>query len=242
MLELQISYKGVVTETIPLPLTAGDTFTMKTAGMFCEDDIVAEVSPTSRLPVEYQEVEYLESTGAQYVNSGIIPKAAPIIRQKNVKWITIGDYDRGYMLAAVDGSLIFDVSIDPAGVVIGNYIRYGSRSRNCSEINAGVLRGLFYLRAEIEFGPVVKAYNTAIYTASNYDFSNNSQAILLTRGRNAPSLQFGESEIEINGEIVFLGVPCYRKSDLKTGMYDLILNTFIERTGTAEFIVGPDVN
>lgn len=37
-------------------------------------------------------------------------------------------------------------------------------------------------------------------------------------------------------------IPCYRKSDNKPGMYDIVNNVFYTNAGTGEFIVGPDIN
>ena len=37
-------------------------------------------------------------------------------------------------------------------------------------------------------------------------------------------------------------VPCYRKSDNKPGMYDLVNNVFYTNQGGGDFTVGPDVN
>ena len=36
-------------------------------------------------------------------------------------------------------------------------------------------------------------------------------------------------------------IPCYRKSDNKTGMYDLVTDTFFANAGTGEFTVGNNV-
>jgi hypothetical protein len=35
-------------------------------------------------------------------------------------------------------------------------------------------------------------------------------------------------------------VPCYRKSDNKPGMYDIVRNQLYTNQGSGEFIVGPD--
>lgn len=41
--------------------------------------------------------------------------------------------------------------------------------------------------------------------------------------------------------LIFDGVPCYRKSDHKTGLYDLVGQAFVPNSGTEEFILGQNV-
>jgi len=36
-------------------------------------------------------------------------------------------------------------------------------------------------------------------------------------------------------------IPCYRRSDLKPGMYDTVNNVFYTNSGSGEFILGPVV-
>ena len=45
-----------------------------------------------------------------------------------------------------------------------------------------------------------------------------------------------------NDELVRDLVPCYRKADNKTGLYDVVTQTFFANNGTGEFSVGNDVN
>lgn len=41
--------------------------------------------------------------------------------------------------------------------------------------------------------------------------------------------------------MIFDGVPCYRKSDNKTGLYDIVGNSFVPNNGPTEFVLGPNV-
>ena len=38
--------------------------------------------------------------------------------------------------------------------------------------------------------------------------------------------------------LLFDGIPCYRISDNKTGMYDVVSQTFFTNNGTGEFVIG----
>lgn len=54
--------------------------------------------------------------------------------------------------------------------------------------------------------------------------------------------QIHDFKLSRGTDVVLHLVPCYRKSDNKPGMYDLINDVFYTNAGTGEFIVGPDVN
>lgn len=41
--------------------------------------------------------------------------------------------------------------------------------------------------------------------------------------------------------LIFYGVPCYRKTDNKTGLYDVVNKVFAPNNGSSEFYVGPRV-
>jgi len=49
------------------------------------------------------------------------------------------------------------------------------------------------------------------------------------------------SKIYDNGTLVRNMIPCYRRSDLKPGMYDTVNNVFYTNSGSGEFILGPVV-
>ena len=46
---------------------------------------------------------------------------------------------------------------------------------------------------------------------------------------------------ESNGIPIANFIPCYRKSDFKPGMYDLISKTFFINAGSGEFVIGPEI-
>ena len=199
-----------------------------------------------RLPSEYQEVEYLESTGVEYIDTEII-----------------ADDTTGFF---IDGRKKIGTSTDD--VIIGS--RSGTNSRFWADIgrisvqnNRFLLGWNGYHNTNIDIGTnrfsisvnynndrkvyvngVENAVGTNaltnplyVQTASIYLFAANNQ---------------GSASGPINGQIFVCRItrgsvlsadfiPCYRKSDSKPGMYDLVSGEFFTNQGTGEFLVGNDV-
>ena len=62
-----------------------------------------------------------------------------------------------------------------------------------------------------------------------------------TSGRTANKVKIWKASIIQEGKLERNFIPCYRKSDFKPGMYDLVYGVFYPNVGTNEFIIGPVV-
>lgn len=240
ILQLQLRYKGSTIFERALPPTIGDTFVLETAGKYCEDDISAEV--VSSLPSTYQAVEYLESTGTQYINSGI---------SLNDKDFVIScDFEQSQYSTYYEQALFS---------IWTSYYNYW----NCFILNNGITvytEGHHQITNSIIIGDRRKL--TLVRDGSNWVLSYKYQKIewsytptrinpttlkIFTRG-DTPNQSLSDThtkmyglEIEIEGNKEADFIPCYRKADHKPGMYDLVTNTFFTNQGTGEFVLGPDV-
>lgn len=204
---------------------------------------------TPILPAEYQQVKYLESSYTQYIDTLYTPTTnnlrivtkLNVLREGNsndrffgsqnastcspLSWFTSGHggskplgliaAGTSYYLGQVNTSYntIYDIDVTANnGSLTGNYCGYAlNASYNGSVRN-----------------------NLSIYIfGSNV---NSPQA-----GRDRCYARFYKFEIYSNDEQKFNGIPCYRKSDNKPGMYDLVSNTFFTNAGTGEFTVGNNV-
>lgn len=192
----------------------------------------------SRLPKEYQEVEYLESTGTQYIDTRIVPNTntsmeCEIAATQNTEqanwngsvlkgnwgWFAVGDYGSDVGLVA-----FFSVNAR-AGVVIpqDTYFHKYYISNGLQKIDDIVEHNFVDL----------PSYMVSIWLFRGHNTYNG-----YTETKN--KIKFGI--IYEGGEVVCNLVPCYRKSDNKPGMYDLVTKTFFTNQGTGDFIVGADVN
>lgn len=209
-----------------------------------------------RLPVEYQEVEYIESTGTQYIQTSVAP--SDNFRMDLKTYTTcVGSY---YLAGVRRGSstTIFGqtgsttnksvaASVNGTGVSASTDGVSWSR-RTSGQIYEIMLRtngdGTFTYHIEdltnekeclaenVSYNPMGEV------TAGMWLFAFNSSVPYIISGTN----QIYYFRLYKNGEVAFDGIPCYRKSDEEIGLYDLVSKQFYTNQGTGTFTKGPDVN
>lgn len=184
------------------------------------------------LPDEYQEVEYIQSGGTQYIDTGINPKIKPRV-VVNMMLLNSGDKDY-WGNKAIDGSSYF--ANFASGTLM--YYRYGKTS----SINTGVSAPFndFY---EWDVSDVVCLNKVKLYTTSNvYTYDANQSNIYLFRSARSYGIFRASYFIIYDGdEKVREYYPCYRKSDNAVGLFDKVSNTFFPNLGSGVFIKGNDV-
>lgn len=188
-----------------------------------------------RLPLAYQEVEYIESTGKQYIDTGI--------KLTNNYSVTI-DYQITSIPKSGERKGLF-------GGLEANVARYGSLvspTTRMLEFGYGV-GNTYYQTAIPDTNRHVieqkknKVYidNSLIYTFEKATFTMSTNAPLGTFNyvNYTPILARYFSSKWWNGDTLVRDfIPCYRKSDGKAGMYDLVTGTFFTNSGTGEFLYG----
>lgn len=187
----------------------------------------------SRLPLEYQEVEYIESNGKQYIDSKVIASTAIITEVKCQ-------------------SFVGNKCIVGMGTTASQrYQIYANTNKTYSVSCAGTstnFDGNFSIEeiAIIKLDPVAKK---ATINGTEYDLSwtgSVQDRTLWLFGRNQTSsptnylstTKMWYCKMWDGNTLVRDYVPCYRKSDSETGMYDLVTETFFENQGTGEFSYG----
>ena len=180
------------------------------------------------LPSEYRKVEYLESTGTQYIDTG-----AYFVKND------ICTIDFAPLESAVDKA-VFGV--------------YGS-STNIAEL--GFLSDRFRFDVTTTLGDIYEVgtrykvvKDGATWSVDDWtsalQFINNDvpQHSLLLFGRwyNEEATKLSANRIfgyehERSGNKIRNFIPCIRKADGKPGMYDIVTKTFYTNAGTGEFIV-----
>ena len=206
--------------------------------------LLQQTVSTGRLPAEYQEVEWIESHGAQYINTNTNNENFGF----EVKFIS---YDE---LANTD-----------YGAILGG--RYSSNN-NAVELNSytstdhptwsGTLRlGGSSQNYDAHFNPkgqvnVIK-YMNGVYTANGTDYSyaagniNNTRYVYLFALRNNTSassqgnIRMYYAKLYHSGVLARDFVPCYRKADSVIGMYDLENDVFYTNAGSGTFTKGGNV-
>lgn len=189
----------------------------------------------SRLPSAYQEVEYLDSSGTQYIDTG----ETYIYGYKVNIEILDRQYnsDRGYLgwwnnlsqnnIQTYRGNLII-----ARGTNNANYL-------SISEIFNGeiIVDGLNISASDYSYSANVIPPDVDIsFTLFGYN-RISGEVNCLGKSRIRSAIFFNE-----NHNTTHNFIPCYRRGDNKPGMYDIVSNTFYTNAGTGEFTVGPDVN
>jgi hypothetical protein len=223
--------------------TKQDVLTSENAG----NCIQIELGSSSGLPAEYQEVEYLQSSGTQYINTGIYTTSNNI----NIKLMVqpIGTISSEQDIV----STYYGSQNEPRFVIglLSNSVFAYARDSQASEANASVvptnINDVLDIRADFDYNNNIKTLtvngvsNTKIYTKS---ISQTTVPIYLFT-KNGSSLYFVgklfKYEISVDGVLTQNLIPCRRKSDDVLGMYDLVNDEFLTNAGTGTFTAGSDV-
>ena len=214
----------------------------------------------SRLPSEYQEVEYIEAPGGQYIDTGLKADVFPIRIKYSAAKSNLEQPSRLY------GNLFPYV----AAQKYGNYTRFYSYIED-----KGIDKKLSFTfqpngsnslyngikDVDIDFidtdfvvidNEVTETYTKLLindkeyymeYEKSNYIGEENITIFRLvdhihfySNGKLKYFKVYIENALKINL------IPCYSIQDGKVGMYDLVEGKFYTNQGSGEFIKGPDVN
>lgn len=211
-----------------------------------KDEITFSLENESILPNEYQQVEYIESTGTQYIDTGVIwdgnnqkisgkvsitartssggssggMALSPLIKEGGYYFgLAIRNSDQYPNGRFLNGAKYVDFDFDAQIDTIYNYIIDG----NMAYIN----------------GSKVATTNSASKSKTNmYEFARNTDgATTIYQYKKLYNLTIYQ-----NNELVRDFIPCYRKSDNVIGLYDLVTNTFYTNQGTGIFLKGADIN
>lgn len=214
------------------------------------------IQDNGRVPSGYQKVEYLESTGTQYINSQI--------SQYNVYGYEIEFQSTGIKKSSNDYRLdgIFGVNNSKINEVIkdtklwfnytdttgGNYI--GLRGKY--QYSAYTPLNDYYQRHHI------RVFNNEVTYDNNYlnEFENTDNAVpdfelyifaVNKASSNTHSANF-YSKTKLyylkffgsNNELISYLVPCKNSSNV-SGLYDVINNRFLTNAGSGTFNIGPEI-
>lgn len=193
---------------------------------------------SSLLPKEYKQVHYLESTGTQYIDTGVI----------------------------IDNNIGYELTLQylDAGGMFGRYS--SSRLRIVGQYNKtnGYVTFLRWIYGATEEASTYRLTDSNIYlNKTTYALKNRRDlyingeltyhftTTLTTGNQDETFLLFAQSTVKGIGRIYRAKlyhnngttdvlthdyIPCYRKADRKPGFYDIVTNTFFTNDGEGEFL------
>ena len=193
-----------------------------------------------RLPVGYQQVEYIESTGTQYIDTGINTNTTTSRYETKINPSlvsgTIGIFGTRNGSTANQSSMnVFIIDgafrLDWLNGAMGGFVRNISSN---TEYTISITRGLATINnVNYTFGDTTSIDGSYTF----YIGSFNNVGSVYSKGFSG---KIYYSKLYNNNILVFDGVPCYRKSDNEIGMYDLVSNTFFTNAGTGTFTAGAE--
>ena len=186
-----------------------------------------------RLPSEYQEVEWIESTGTQYIVTDSYAFSGLKIVFDIIRNIATSGTEvfiniisnTGYWLGFANNQIRLDSGILPTNIFERHTYTVTYRRPSTLEDDLG---NSATFGVQTTFNPDTNLSIFAIHTGG---YKSKVRVY---------SMKFYDTTN--NDELVRDLVPCYRKADNKTGLYDLVNSTFFANNGTGEFLVGNDVN
>ena len=206
-----------------------------------------------RLPSEYQEVEYIEGTGTQYINTGVYVDVNSLAMQIDFQ-LTNNDYDSGSFLIGGMGTstMRFYISV----------LKKTETSSKAKRVDLGLGDGWCTDSDVADFNRhiwKVDMYNLKVYkdgesktnTGGTYSKGTSSSMwVGIFGGSNGNGDKYGgcsegyfyNAKIWQEDILIHNYVPCYRKSDNEVGLYDIIGGQFYSNSGTGDFIAGTNIH
>ena len=191
----------------------------------------------SPLPSEYQRVEYIQSSGTQYIDTGISGDA---IGEYKIKMDTLSrvrqweQYFGGQLYTENEIGKLYE---NQYNLVYQGYPFQRNQYVALEPVNGGI----YEIEVSTENGIISNGVVKSSYTGAKwgtmtfYIFNSHSEPTL------GASMKLYYLKMYSDGVLVRDYIPCYRISDDEIGLYDLVNNTFFTNDGTGTFIKGNDI-
>lgn len=205
----------------------------------------------SLLPSEYQQVEYLESSGTQYINTGVYVtpdytiEVEFLLAQRKATWDTLFGTRNGSQArftARWANSTNGKLGVHRSSAKTTNYESIDDSNATKSAVTS-TWHTIKLAKREYTFDGVLRktfssTTNTATFPYPIFLFA------LCNAGSPADYGYFRITQAKIwdnNDMLVREYIPCYRKSDKVAGMYDVVNGVFYTNKGSGSFKLGGNV-
>lgn len=208
------------------------------------------------LPEEYQQVEYIESTGTQYIDTMVIADSDTV--ETTIKFAT-DKIDSTMSFGGAENTQTEDIAkMYQMLPYLENNIMSFNVGQNSKVYSQEITASEFYKVTQkytdsnteddttggtlnVSVNDELKFSDTFTGTIKNnrniWLFANNNEA----NDNKFSSIKIKEFKYSKDNYIALELVPCYRISDGVIGMYDTITGTFFTNSGTGTFLKGEDV-
>jgi len=205
-------------------------------------------SKTSRLPKGYREVEYIQSNGTQYVDTGVkVTSGSKIVM--DVELTSVNSYYASYFFDSASAGTnsgynyvfrIFASADNTVNAAMGAYYK------TVSNVKLGDLKSLKRLTLLLDAPNRIGALDGAEAAVGNTNFASSMNTLRLLNISNNKATSFRASA-KLYSCKMYTGesptcdfVPCINPSGT-VGLYDLVGGKFYGNAGTGVFAAGPVV-
>jgi len=209
----------------------------------------------SRLPSAYQEVEYIESNGTQYINTGVKPTNTLNTRIVYTDTsATSSNYVLGSRSGAAGSAIYYGLVGSEKGLTMDAYYNSASGNNLTSRIKNEKYDAFLQIEHDDTQGYRMHTTLNATKAGNSYEvyspyYANGITATVpnifvfaikagqVHKGMQLHSLQFYDGETLIHDF-----VPCYRISDDVAGLYDIVGEQFVSSATNSNFTYGANVS
>lgn len=204
---------------------------------FVNEEIYQRGGEINAVGEKYFEVEYLESSGTQYIDTGInatltmkinvVFQALTLASDKYIFGTGDSDYDRFY----------FGLYQSPVKWLIGSgYYAVGSNAdSNKHDFSLDLVNSRYELDGT---QTSVSIHSGTNFTNYSIKLFNRCRTDGIVRSNEYSSIKLFSCQIFDNGSIVRDFVPAIRQSDNVAGLYDRVTGKFFTNKGTGTFATG----
>lgn len=195
-----------------------------------------------RLPSAYQEVEYIQGTGTQYINTLVIPTSKTgweIEFEQEKKSIWYFGVDTGWTTNGF-GFNVYKPQ-NETNIYPLLYINSSASIEGFETLEANK-------RYVVKYGNGLLRVNSTEYSVPSFTGTQTNPIYTNSINRNGTpdSIKQGTGKIYSlkfyeDNTIIRDFIPCYRKSDNEVGLYDIVGNKFYTNQGSGTFLKGADV-
>lgn len=189
------------------------------------------------LPSAYQEVDYIESSGTQYIDTGMKLTEKSGVELK-ISDLTFGSRKIfGSRTSATSNN--FSIISTSSSIVCDFYNYSVNRLTVNTPITDPITISMNNQKLSLNTNEqVVSSYNSFTTPGNAYIFNGAGS---FPAGYTNASMRLYYCRLYDNGVLKKNLIPCYRKSDNVVGLYDIVNDEFIQNTGTGVFTYGSEI-
>ena len=198
-------------------------------------------TPVVKLPDGYTQVEYLESTGTQYVVTDFVPNQDTKLVMVTMPSTVVNAASSNGFIPYGAGNSSTDGAFECYTWNSNHECNYDGQRGTLSTATANVLVSIYHNKNQFTLSDATGAVMSKTYT---YNAFTSPRALALFAANRASPIK-GKQKIYLcllfdNNTLVRFYIPCINAAG-EAGLYDLVGGKFYGNAGSGVFVTGPEV-